>query len=58
MECFTCHEKMQCYDDAVDERLRVDWLVCPRCKSKAEIIYGGNGKYIKKVTWKRDDDVQ
>lgn len=58
MECFTCHEKMKCYDDINEIHVRINWLACPRCKSKAEIVYGKNGKYIEKVTWKRDDDIQ
>lgn len=54
MNCFICQEKMQCYDDAVDEHLRADWLRCPNCKSHAEIIYGDGGKVIERVTWTRD----
>lgn len=52
VKCFTCDTyTMKCYDDAVDEFLRADWFKCTTCGSKAEIIYGDGGKFIKKVTW-------
>lgn len=54
MECHTCRTKMKCYDDVNDISTRIDWLKCPKCGSWAEVEYGENGKYINKVTWKRD----
>lgn len=53
MECVTCKTKMICVDDVNDMGARIDWLECPKCKSKAEIIYGERGKYIEKLVWKR-----
>lgn len=53
MECITCKETMKCVNDVNDISIRIDWLECPKCKSTAEVIYGANGKYITKVTWKR-----
>jgi len=54
MECFTCHERMVCYDDINDETQRYDWLKCQKCGSWAEIEYEQHGKIISRVTWKRD----
>ena len=54
MECYTCHEQMKCVDDVNEISIRIDWFECPKCKSKADVEYGQNGKYITKVTWKRD----
>ena len=46
---------MKNYDDANTEFIRIDWLTCPKCNSWAEVEYGGHGRYIKKVVWKRDE---
>lgn len=54
MECITCKTEMICENDVNDISNRIDWLVCPKCNSVAEIRYGGNGKYIEKVIWDRD----
>lgn len=54
MECYTCKTKMECVDDINTEFLRIDWFKCPKCKSKAEVIYGNHGEYIKRVIWERD----
>lgn len=53
MECFTCKEKMKCIDDINTDIVRIDLMECPKCASKAEIHYGENGKYVKKVIWNR-----
>ena len=53
MECLTCHTQMKCVDDVNEVSTRIDWEECPKCHSKAEIVYGGNGKYIEKVNWER-----
>lgn len=53
MECLTCKTKMECYDDINYYSMRIDWLKCPKCDSKAEIHYDRNSEYIEKVTWKR-----
>ena len=50
---------MQCYDDITNESLRVDFVNCPMCEAKAEIVYKRistcNGTGIKlsidKVNW-------
>jgi hypothetical protein len=48
------NDRMRCVDDVNDEAVRIDWLKCERCGSKAEIVYGRNGRYIEKVTWNRE----
>lgn len=53
MKCHTCKTRMVCYDDVNDVDVRIDWLRCPKCGSHAEIKYGNNGEYIKKVSWRR-----
>ena len=55
MECPTCKTKMVCYDDVNDMSVRIDWVRCPKCDSKAEIQYGQNGKYIEKINWNRQE---
>lgn len=54
MKCLTCKTEMECYDDVNDEHARIDWEKCPKCGSKAEIVYGDNGEYILEANWKRD----
>jgi len=44
---------MKCIDDVNDISVRIDFVKCPKCGSKANIIYGNNGEYIEKVEWKR-----
>lgn len=53
MKCITCKTEMKCVNDVCDVGARIDWEECPKCSSKAEIIYGNGGEYIKKVTWER-----
>ena len=53
MECMTCQEKMICYDDINESHTRIDWLKCPKCNSKAEIIYSVTQGFKTKVTWTR-----
>lgn len=53
MKCLTCKTQMKCENDVNDVSTRIDWEVCPKCGSKAEIIYGNNGEYIEKVIWER-----
>src|SRR5512138_57477 len=45
MKCLTCNTEMVCYNDVNDIYQRIDWLKCPKCDSKAEIIYGNHGEY-------------
>lgn len=54
MKCITCKTKMKCEDDINEISIRVDFEYCPKCGSVAEIVYGNNGEYVEKVTWKRD----
>ena len=49
MECFTCHDRMDCVDDINEAVVRLDLLRCKRCGSEATVTYGQNGKYIAKV---------
>lgn len=51
MKCYKCDVPMRCCDDAVDEYLRADWTICPRCGAKGEILYADGGKKVAKVTW-------
>lgn len=53
MKCLTCKTQMECKNDVNDETVRIDWEVCPKCGSKAEINYGNHGEYITKVIWTR-----
>lgn len=53
MECLTCKIRMVCVDDVNDTSIRLDFMECPKCNSKATIEYGDNGKYIEVVTWRR-----
>jgi Zn finger protein HypA/HybF involved in hydrogenase expression len=53
MKCFTCHTEMECYNDVNNISTRIDFVKCPKCGSEANIIYGNNGEYIKKVEWFR-----
>jgi DNA-directed RNA polymerase subunit M/transcription elongation factor TFIIS len=53
MECITCKEIMKCVDDVNDISVRIDWLVCPKCGSKAEIVYDVQKGYITEVNWER-----
>jgi Zn finger protein HypA/HybF involved in hydrogenase expression len=53
VKCITCKTKMKCVDDVNNIHTRIDWEECPKCKSKAEIIYGNNGEYINKIVWIR-----
>ena len=54
MDCLTCNDLMVCYDDVNTETIRIDFVYCRRCGSEAVITYGDHGKYISKVTWKRE----
>lgn len=53
MKCFTCCTRMKCVNDVNEISTRIDWLECPKCGSKAEIIFGNNGEYYDKITWSR-----
>ena len=53
MKCMTCKTEMECIDDVNNNEIRIDWLECPKCKSRAEVIFGNCGEYIKKVIWNR-----
>jgi len=53
MKCITCKSEMICYDDVNDISIRIDWVKCPKCNSKAEIQYENNGEYVEKVVWER-----
>lgn len=53
-ECLTCHEKMICVNDVVEETTRLDFLECPKCKSSAEVAYNPKGTpYITNFRWWR-----
>lgn len=51
MKCLTCNTKMKCYDDVTTNFTRIDWVQCPECESRAELLYDNGTKQIKKVTW-------
>jgi DNA-directed RNA polymerase subunit RPC12/RpoP len=53
MECVTCKTEMKCVDDVNDIGTRIDWLVCPKCGSKAEVNYDIIKSWINKVIWQR-----
>ena len=53
MKCITCKTEMKCFDDVNEISTRIDWLKCPKCKSTAEVTFGGHGEYIAKVIWDR-----
>ena len=53
MKCHTCKTEMICYNDVNEISTRIDFEKCPKCNSKADIIYGNNGEYILEVLWKR-----
>jgi len=53
MECLTCKTIMKCTDDVNDISTRIDWLVCPKCGSQAEIEYDPLKGYKLKVVWTR-----
>ncbi len=53
MKCITCATTMKCVNDVNDISIRIDWVECPKCKSKAEIQYGNNGEFMSKVIWER-----
>ncbi|MCX8129796.1 MAG: hypothetical protein N3I35_06820 [Clostridia bacterium] len=53
MKCFTCKTEMNCYDDVNEISKRIDFVECPKCHSKADIIYCNHGEYIESVNWKR-----
>jgi Zn finger protein HypA/HybF involved in hydrogenase expression len=44
---------MKCVDDVNDISVRIDFVECPKCGSKADIIYENNGEYVKEVNWRR-----
>jgi len=54
MKCITCKTIMICIDDVNDISTRIDFVKCPKCGSKADIIYGNNGEYINQVNWWRE----
>lgn len=53
MKCFTCKTEMECVDDVNQEHIRIDWFQCPKCGSKATMIYQGNRGYVTEVKWER-----
>lgn len=52
MKCFKCNTEMKCYDDINYETVRMDFEKCPKCNSKAEIIYNISTHTISKVIWR------
>lgn len=55
MKCLTCQSPMICIDDVNDISARIDFVICPKCGSVADIYYGNNGEFIKEVLWKREE---
>ena len=55
MECIACKTKMVCVNDVNDIETRIDFVVCPKCKSRANIVYGKQGKHIQEVNWIRGE---
>lgn len=56
MKCYTCETEMICTDDVNYIGNRIDFVKCPKCQSQADIIYGDNGKYIKSVNWRKNNE--
>lgn len=54
MKCIECDTEMICKDDVNYTSTRIDWLLCPKCNSTAEIEYDNNGEHISKVIWERN----
>ena len=57
MKCIKCNTDMKCYDDVTYSCVRIDFVICPSCGSKAEIEYDSSKDMnIDKVTWERNKD--
>lgn len=54
MKCLNCKTEMNCVDAVNEIGVRIEFVECPKCKSRANIIYGNNGEYIKEVNWWRE----
>jgi Zn finger protein HypA/HybF involved in hydrogenase expression len=52
MICLRCNNKMKCYDDVNYIDTRIDFVQCPMCDAKGEIIYKQDRMTIDKVNWK------
>ena len=48
---------MKNYDDINDYAVRIDFMSCPLCQSKAVVTYGDHGQYVDKVEWTRRSEV-
>ena len=44
MKCIKCNTDMKCYDDVTYSCVRIDFVICPLCGSKAEIEYDNSKK--------------
>ena len=57
MKCIVCESEMKCVDDVNDVSTRIDWMECPVCGTKAEIIYTNTTHpCIEKVTFTKVKD--
>ena len=53
MRCLTCSTIMKCVNDVNESHTRIDFVECPKCDSKADIIISVNNGHIEKVNWTR-----
>ena len=53
IRCMLCNEPMVCYDDINTCTVRVDFVRCTLCNSKAIVTYGDRGGHVAKVEWVR-----
>ena len=57
IRCVRCGEPMKNYDDINNCAVRIDFMSCPLCQSKAVVTYGDHGRYVDKVEWTRRSEV-
>lgn len=55
MNCQKCKTPMNLYENNDGIVVRIDWLKCPQCNSKAEIIYDAQTNEIKHLSWRTYD---
>lgn len=51
MKCFTCKTEMVCYDYVNHIEARIDLVECPKCGSKADIVYDDDE--VSQIQWRR-----
>jgi len=54
MKCIICESEMENIDDVNNISNRIDWMICPKCGTKAEIIYSNTEiPFVKNITFGR-----